>query len=146
MTSRRSLIGKDVPTLIAKEASMLVHDEIPPQPGFLAAQHIVEGAVRLFNERLAVLRIPDNHIIVRSVRVGRLGEQTCLQTNACALHVVLRNPKRRWVSDMRPTSLWLIAGYEDWIVVLASGSNAWEFKRVELAHALERMKEELNKV
>ena len=44
---------------------------------------------------------------------------------------------------MRPTSLWLIASYEDRILVLASGSDAWEYKRVELAQALERMKEVL---
>lgn len=121
---------------------MLASEETQLQPG-APALHIVEEAQRSLSECLMFLRIKKDHIRIRPVRLGRVKDAAPPEANAWALHIVLRESKRRWTSDMRPTSLWLVAAYEDRIQVLASGSGAWEFKRVELAQALEKMREVL---
>ena len=122
---------------------MLAHDEATPQPSALAAQYIVEDAHRSLSERLLHLRIKKDRISMRPLRLCRVKEPLPAEPNAHALHIRLRVDTKVWSHDMRPTSLWLIASYEDRILVLASGSDAWEYKRVELAQALERMKEVL---
>ena len=122
---------------------MIAQDEDTPQSSALAAQYIVEDAQRSLSERLMHLRIRKERISMRPVRLSRLGSPVPEESNAFALHIMLRIDAKAWSHDMRPTSLWLIATYEDRILVLASGSDAWEYKRLELAQALERMKEVL---
>lgn len=120
---------------------MLAHNQDHAPTGAMVAQHIVEGVERSLSEHLTLLRIRGNQI--RPVCMGRLGEPTLSVANAHALHIPLRKDKKRWVSDMRPTSLWLIAAHEDRILVLASGTGVWEYRRVELAQAVEKMKDVL---
>jgi len=125
---------------------MLAHEEVPDQPGALAALHITQEVRHALTDTLVLLRIKEDRVCLRSVRLGRVKEPIPSEANAHALQIVLRKNKRLWVPDMRPTSLWLIAAYEDRILVLASGTDAWEFKRVELAQALEKMKDVLMEV
>lgn len=125
---------------------MLAEDETPKEVSVLAAQHVIEDARRSLSERLLHLRIRRERIFERPLRLCRLGDPIPAEANAHALHIVLRGDTRVWSHDMRPTSLWLIASYEGPLLVLASGSDAWEYARMDQAQALERMKEVLGTV
>lgn len=114
------------------------------QLGSLGAQHTVEDAWRSLSARLMISRIKREDIHIRPVGIGRIIEETLVaESGGYALHIVLRKKRRFRTPSMRPSSLWLIVAYDNRILVLASGMNAWEFKRMELAQALEKMKEVL---
>lgn len=125
---------------------MLPHEEVPAQAGAPAAQLIVQNVERALFDTLLHLRIKEDRVFLRPVRLGRLEEVPPSEANAYALHIVLRKCRRFRVPDMRPTSLWFIVSYEDRILVLASGTNAWEFNRMTLAAALRKMKDVLMEV
>lgn len=122
---------------------MLVHDEIMPQPGAPGALHIVEEAKRLLYEHLVGLRLRGE---VRQVCLRHLHEPGPIEPNAYALHIPLKKDRRAWARDMRPTSLWLIALYEDRLLVLAGGCGMWEYQRREQARAFDRMEKVLREV
>lgn len=120
---------------------MLALDEGPHPLSALAAQQTAENAQRSLYECLLQLRIRGS--CIRHIRFGALGEPIPEAPNACAFFIPLRKDTKAFARDMRPTALWVICSYEDRILVLASGSNAWEFRRLELAAALEKVKEVL---
>jgi len=120
------------------EESMLASDEDLEPPGALAARQTAENAQHSLSEQLMQLRIRDS--CIRHVCLTTLGAPVPDAPNAYALFIPLRRDQKSWASHMRPNAVWIICSYEDRVVVLASGSNAWEFKRVELALALEKAK------
>lgn len=108
-------------------------DETNPT-GSLAAHLTAEGVKRSLTMRLMELKIPAH---IQHVRVGRTGEAFPGGPNAWQVYIALLKRRQR-DDDERPTSLRIICFYDDRILVVASGVAAWEFKRLEVAKALEK--------
>ncbi|MDQ1299655.1 MAG: hypothetical protein QG636_323 [Patescibacteria group bacterium] len=102
--------------------------------GPLAALLTAEGVKRSLAMRLMELRIPAH---IQHVHIGRTGEPVPDGPNAWQVYMALLKKRQRY-DDERPTSLRIICFYDDRILVVASGVAAWEFKRLEVARALER--------
>lgn len=97
------------------------------------ARHIAEEIARSLEGRLIPLR---KRAIIGRIRVGRMGEPSAA-VFAWQVFVPFHLNRRR-ESDMRPSALRVLCYYDDLIMVIASGNNAWPFKRLHLAHAVER--------
>ena len=116
---------------------MLAHDSEDHRAQ--VARFIADEAKRLLDTRLCELRLTSE---IRDVRLVQLGSEVPEGPNGCAVFVSLHKG-RRSSDDARPKALWIICTHEDKIMVLASGVDVWEYQRIHMASALEKVQEVL---
>ena len=107
------------------------------------ARYLCERFLDSLRTALALNHIKPVHNEIREVSLGTFDSFGKEGTNACAVHIQFRRLRSRAADDMRPSSLWVVCSFDDRILVLASGANAWTFRRVEESLALKRAEDVL---